>query len=253
MVYLLIVSYVGTAYAGWQRQDNALTVQQVVEEALAALLGRPVRVAAASRTDAGVHARGQAVQLSLPEPFPERGLVHGTNHHLPYDVRILAACRMRPGFDARRHATGKRYVYRMAQVPVLSPLDAPYMIRVPLELDLEAMRRAAALLPGRHDFSAFAVAGGAHASPVRRLTAAALEGVAPYLAFRVEGEGFLRGMVRGLAGTLLEVGRGRRSVESFARLLEGGDRAAAGPTAPAHGLELAEVYYPLALFLTQST
>ena len=143
MVYLLIVSYVGTAYAGWQRQDNALTVQQVVEEALAALLGRPVRVAAASRTDAGVHARGQAVQLSLPEPFPERGLVHGTNHHLPYDVRILAACRMRPGFDARRHATGKRYVYQIHPGDA-DPFTRPYCWAVFKPLDVAAMQVAAA-------------------------------------------------------------------------------------------------------------
>jgi tRNA pseudouridine38-40 synthase len=248
MVVRLILAYRGAAYAGWQRQDNALAVQEVVEDALARLLGAPARVVGASRTDAGVHARGQAAHLEPPAVaarLPLRALVHGTNHLLPDDVRVLAAHRMAEGFNARRSASGKEYCFRLSRAEVMSPLDAPYAVRVPARIDVEAMRRAAAVLPGRHDFSAFALAGGAHGQPFRTLAAAGFEEAGEELHFRVVGDGFLRGMVRALVGTLVEVGLGRRSPEQFAALLAGGAaRGAAGPTFPAHGLVLERVIYP---------
>jgi len=254
--YRLTVSYRGGGYAGWQRQENARTVQEALEEALGRLLdphgafgplgafGARVRVHGASRTDAGVHARGQVASLELPEPFPPRGLVHGTNHHLPEDVRVLAAADVPAGFHARKHALGKVYSYRLSRAPVLSPLDAPYTVRVPAEIDPARMAQAAALLPGRHDFSAFALAGGAHGQPFRTIRSAVWEEEGDELRFRIEGDGFLRGMVRALVGTLVEVGMGRRAPASFAGLLAGVPRAAAGPTAPAHGLVLERVFYP---------
>lgn len=242
--YLLLLSYRGTAYAGWQRQENALTVQEVVEEALAGVLGRKVAVAGASRTDAGVHARGQAAHVLLEEPFAEGGLVHGTNDRLPEDIRVLAAARQEPGFHARFSATGKEYVYRASRAAVVSPLDALFVARAPRRLDVGRMRAAAAHLPGRHDFSAFASAGGSHTDPRRTLFSAALEEEGDELRFRLTGDGFLRGMVRALAGTLFEVGTGRRSPEDFAALLSGAPRGAGGPTAPAHGLTLERVFYP---------
>ncbi|HYG65007.1 MAG TPA: tRNA pseudouridine(38-40) synthase TruA [Thermoanaerobaculia bacterium] len=244
MTYRLTVSYRGAAYAGWQRQDNARTVQEVLEEALSALLGRTVRVVGASRTDAGVHARGQVAHLELDAPFPERGLIHGTNHHLPEDVRVLAAARVPDGFHARKHALGKTYSYRLSRAAVLSPLDSLFVAQVPDRLDLAAMREAAAHLPGRHDFSAFALAGGAHGQPFRTILAARWEEMGDELRFRILGEGFLRGMVRALVGTLIEVGLGRRTPGDFAGLLDGRPRAAAGPTAPAHALVLERVFYP---------
>jgi len=242
--YRLTLAYRGGAYAGWQRQENALAVQQVVEEALERLLGRPVRIVGASRTDAGVHARAQAAHLELPEPFPERGLVHGTNPHLPEDVRVLAAAAVPDGFHARKHAWGKEYVYRLSRAPIVSPLDSLFVAPVPGSVDLEKMAGAADLLPGRHDFSAFALAGGSHGQPFRRIFSARWEERGDELAFRIVGEGFLRGMVRALVGTLVEVGTGRRTPESFAGLLAGRPRSAAGPTAPAHGLVLQQVLYP---------
>jgi len=246
--YRLTLSYRGAAYSGWQRQENAPSVQQTLEEALARLLGQAVRVVGASRTDAGVHARGQVAHLELAAPFPERGLVHGTNHYLPEDVRVLAAADMsagRPaGFHARKHAWGKEYVYRLSRAAVISPLDSLFLAPLHGPVDLEKMARATENLPGRHDFTAFALAGGSHGQPFRSIVAVRWEEEGEELRFRVVGEGFLRGMVRALVGTLVEVGTGKRSPESFAGLLAGRPRAEAGPTAPAHGLALERVFYP---------
>jgi tRNA pseudouridine38-40 synthase len=244
MVHRLILSYRGDAYAGWQWQENAPSVQRAVEEALAELLGAPVRIHGAGRTDAGVHARAQVAHFEPPRPIPLRGLVHGTNYRLPGDIRILAADRMSEGFHARKSALGKEYLYRIHRGRVVPPFEAPYVTPIAAPLDVDAVRRAAAFLPGRHDFTAFALQGGSHGQPFRRLFAVTVDEAGRELRLRFTGAGFLRGMVRTLVGTLVEVGRGRRPAASVAELLTGRPRSEAGPTADARGLVLERVFYP---------
>jgi len=244
MVYALILSYNGAGYAGWQRQANAVAVQEVVEEALGNLLDQRVKIFGASRTDAGVHARGQVAHLQLGRQFPVAGLQHGANQRLPEDIRVMGACRMPDDFHARKCARSKEYRYRVVCARTLSPLEAPFVVRVPQPLALEAMIEATSLLVGEHDFTAFALAGGGHGQPRRQIFSAEWRRREEELEFRIEGNGFLRGMVRSIVGTLVEVGQGRRSPKHFQSLLQGRPRAAAGPTAPAHGLVLQRVEYP---------
>jgi tRNA pseudouridine38-40 synthase len=239
----LTLAYAGTRYAGWQRQPNALGVQEVLETALGRLTGEAVAAVAAGRTDAGVHARGQVVSFALARDFPLSGLVHGTNHHLPPDVRVLTAARAAAGFHARRSAVAKLYLYRVHRGRLPPPECAPYVLAWDGALDPSVLAEAARVLVGEHDFGAFAQAGGAPGPTRRRIFAAAWEERGEELVFRITGEGFLRGMVRALVGTLLEIGAGRRDGAGLGALLAGRPRAAAGPTAPARGLVLERVDY----------
>lgn len=252
----LTIAYDGEPFAGWQRQKGVTTVQQSVEDALSRLANADLVVHGAGRTDAGVHALGQVGHLALrgqpdaPLPsLPIRALVTGTNHFLPPQIRVLAAQRLDTSeteFHARKSAVGKRYVYRIYQGRIVPPFDAPRSLQVRNALDVRAMRDALAALPGRHDFSAFAIAGGSHSQGVRRMFSARLD-ASPDGRLEVQfwGQGFLRGMVRSLVGTLVEIGRGERPADDMVRLLEPGrTRGEAGFTAPAHGLCLERVVYP---------
>jgi len=243
MNILLTVSYLGSAFAGWQRQSNAIAVQQRLEEALERLLGEAVRVVGAGRTDAGVHADAQAVSLALDRELPLAALVYGTNHYLPPTARVLSVQAVPADFDARRDAIAKTYRYRLWRGEP-APVDrAPHVLEVPADLSKERLEAATRTIVGRHDFAAFALAGAATRTTERRIFAAAWEERGAELVLRVTGEGFLRGMVRSLVGTLLEVAAGKREVESFVALLAGGARGDAGPTALPHGLALERVDY----------
>ncbi len=240
---LLTLSYDGTAYAGWQWQQNAVAVQQRVEEALHALTGEHARVTGASRTDAGVHALGQRAHFDTGSRIPAERFPYALNTHLPPDIRVLRGAQVDPRFHARFDAKGKTYVYRIHNAPHASALFRTLTAHVPVPLNAQAMRRALPQLLGTHDFAAFQASGGTAKTTVRTLTQAALAQAGEELTLTVSGNAFLYNMVRVIAGTLVEVGKGKLPEDCFARALQTGGRLALGPTAPACGLTLLRVYY----------
>ncbi len=240
----LVLSYDGTRYVGWQVQPNGPSIQAEVERALGTLHKEPVRVTGAGRTDAGVHALGQVASFAVERPLPVSAYVKGMNALLPDDVAVREAEVREAPFDARRDARGKRYRYRIENLPTRSPLSRLQAWQVFRPLDVAAMQAAAAPLLGRHDFGAFRAADceAAHAlRELRRLDVLAhgdgrIEVVA-------EATAFLKHMVRNLVGTLVEVGLGARAAASMGDLLASRDRKLAGRTAPPQGLLLDEVFY----------
>jgi len=242
MRFKLTLAYVGSAYAGWQRQPAAPTVQASMEEAAAPVAGADVTVAGASRTDAGVHARGQVAHLDCQiERAPEE--IHAAlNARLPDDIRVLDCRTAAADFHARHSAIGKRYTYTIDNRPVASPFRAPFAWHVAAKLDLSAMQEATKHLLGPLDQRAFATQPVTGGRPDRPLEAISVDGTC-VIEIRVAGRSFLRYAVRGLVGTLVEVGLGRRHPDDLAELARSGDRSAAGTTAPAHGLCLAAVRY----------
>ena len=243
---LLTIEYDGTDFAGWQLQPNARSVQGVIEAAFKAVAQEDVRVNAASRTDAGVHAAGQAAHVDSDTRLSAVELRRALNAELPSDVAVREVFSVPPGFSARRDAISKRYVYRILNTGQPSPLRRRQVWHLRLPLDLGAMREAAGSVLGMHDFSAFRGApGGAPPEEGTQRTVDCLEIVSapPEVRIVVEGKSFLRHMVRNIVGTLVEISQGRRSAADMARILASGDRALAGPTAPAHGLCLDRIRY----------
>lgn len=240
----LTLEYDGTAYAGWQRQQNALAVQQVVEEALSRLTGEAVGVTGASRTDAGVHALGQVAHFDTLSPIPPEKFAFALNTMLPADVRVISSGPAAPDFHARFSARGKRYRYLMYDAPHASALYRGLCAHSIYPLDVDRMDREAACMVGVHDFSAFAASGSTVKDTVRTITRCQVVRREPFVVLTVEGNGFLYNMVRILAGTLMGVGSGKLAPGAVARALETGDRLALGPTAPPQGLTLMEVFYP---------
>ena len=242
--YRAVLAYVGTRFHGWQIQANAKrTVQAVLEEALAGVVGAPVRARAAGRTDAGVHADGQVVDFELPAPRDPVRIRDAVNARLPEDVRILDAAVAPAGFDARRDALWKDYLYRWSRAAVVPPREAPFVAPISAAADPARMRRAAARLPGTHDFRVFSVRSAGQESTVRTLHFVRVEERGPEIQVLFRGDAFLRGMVRALCGTLADVARGRLPEDRCARLLESGDRSLLASKAPARGLTLVRVAY----------
>ncbi len=241
----LTVSYDGTAYHGFQAQPNGVTVQSTMEAALGRLLGGTVRVRAAGRTDAGVHAREQVVDLADSGRRPLETIVRGGNALLPPDIRILGASEAAPSFDARRHATEKAYRYFLHIDPVASPFFSRYSWHIERPLDLDAMRAGLARVIGEHDFASFRGQGCTAKTTVRTICRAELApaDVPSLHAIGISGNGFLKHMVRNIVGTLVDIGRGKYPPERMGEVLSLRDRTRAGPTAPAHGLFLWSVRY----------
>lgn len=240
---LLKIEYDGTGFVGWQIQPNGLAVQEVVEAALAQLLGQAVRIHSSGRTDAGVHARGMAAHFQTASSLPLQAFREGVNRFLPGEVVIREAVEMPDGFHARFSAKGKWYRYTIYRHAVRSPLAARTAWHLRGNLDIEQMRLAAAALVGEHDFRAFRSSGCVAQTTVREIFRVDIQVEREFLYLDFRGSGFLRNMVRMLTGTLVEVGQGRRPAGDLPRLLAGEPGLQCGPTAPAHGLCLEEVWY----------
>lgn len=247
----LIMQYEGTNYAGWQVQNNALTVQEEIEKALATILQEKVRVAGAGRTDAGVHALGQVVAFKTSGAISLDRLQRALNGILPPEIRVIEASEVDDDF-VPRFAKEKTYRYAIACGRCLSPFQKRYAWHVTTPLNFVAMQEGASALVGEHDFTSFTAAGGGEKSHVRRILrmdfgaggiVSTCDGDEDIYHFDITADGFLYKMVRNIIGTLVEVGRGKISADEIPRIIAAKDRTQAGPTAPAHGLCLVSVRY----------
>jgi tRNA pseudouridine38-40 synthase len=240
----LTLSYDGTHFSGWQTQPGFRTVQETLETAIANLTGEAkVRVNASSRTDAGVHAVGQAANFFSMTRLDCPTLVRAINAHLPDDVVVNQAVDMPQAFDANHDAIRKLYRYVIHDGPNPNPFLRRYCCQSRHKLDADAMRRAARPLLGRHDFHSFETNWPNRMSSVRTITHLTLSRVGDWIWLDVEADGFLYNMVRAIAGTLINVGRGYWPESQVQAILEAADRVQAGPTAPAQGLFLMRVTF----------
>lgn len=240
---LLLIEFDGTSYSGWQLQSNAGSIQEVVENALAQVLGNHARLYPSGRTDAGVHAKGLAAHFRCDTNLPLKAFREGLNSLLPQDIAVKHALEMSSDFHARYSAKGKWYRYTIYQAKVRSPLVARTSWQISEKLDIKLMKTAAQNLIGQHDFSGFRTSGCAAQKTVREIFDIQIIAQDSYLFIDVKGSGFLKNMVRMIVGTLVEIGRCRRPVEDIQKILLKEKGMRSGPTAPAHGLCLEEVWY----------
>ena len=248
MRFVLKIAYDGTAYAGWQRQKNAVSVQQVLEETIERALGESVRVTASGRTDAGVHAAGQVCHFdSDTMTIPPERLPDCLNKYLPSDVRAVAGVMGNDGFDSNRSAKRKTYVYTMYESFREMPLKDRYAVRVDKLPSVATLQDLAKLMVGEHDFKAFCASGSSVKTTVRTVYEIRFEEGVSYgsrdLKIYVTGNGFLYNMVRTMVGELFDLANGKRTVESLLTAFETGERGLLGKTMPAKGLTLLEVDY----------
>jgi tRNA pseudouridine38-40 synthase len=242
--FKLTIEYDGTHYSGWQRQAEEPTVQAEIERALAVMTRSPITVVAAGRTDAGVHALGQAANFRCDTRLDPEAILKGLNSLLPADIAIRECRRVSETFHARFDAKSKIYRYHILNRDTRSAVGRNYAWFLHRALDLGAMRRATEVMVGRHDFKAFESTGSPRAHTVREVMAAGwTEGEDRRLTFQIEADGFLRCMVRNIVGTLVAVGLGRLSPGSVREIMESRDRRRAGAAAPPQGLFLVAVRY----------
>ena len=241
--YRLIIMYDGGRYYGWQRQPDHDTIQGKLEAVLARLCGQPVEVIGAGRTDAGVHARNMVANAVMDVPLAPEEIRDYLNRYLPEDIAVREVRAAGPRFHARYNATGKSYCYTCFDGPVKPVFDRRYVYVLEESPDMEAMREAARLLKGEHDFRNFCVNPRMKKSTVRRVDRIDIEREGDYIRFTFHRTGFLQNMVRIMVGTLLEAGWGHMEPEQVRQALDSRERLKAGPTAPAQGLCLMQVDY----------
>ncbi len=234
----LIVAYDGTNYHGWQVQPGVITIESELNRCLSALLQEEIQVIGASRTDSGVHALGNVAVFDTTARMPAEKISYALNQRLPEDIRIQKSEEVASDWHPRHCDSRKTYEYHIYRGEFPMPIKRLYALHTYHKLDVERMREAAAFLEGEHDFKSFCQTGAQVESTVRTIYKAEMVEDGSELIIRVCGNGFLYNMVRIIVGTLLEVGQGKRKPEDVKRIIEEKERAAAGPTAPAHGLLL---------------
>ena len=240
----LLLQYEGTRYQGWQRQTSSdNTIQGKMETLLSKMCQEPIEISASGRTDAGVHAMGQVANFHTNSEMSTEEMLAYCNRYLPEDIAVVEVSEAAPRFHSRLNACGKCYCYRVINSDIPNVFWRRFAQEVPEKLDEDAMRRAAELLLGEHDFKSFTSAKKGKKSTVRRIDEISIVREGDLLSFTFVGNGFLHHMIRILMGTLLEVGMGKRTPESMTDILEACNRETAGPLVPAKGLTLMKVYY----------
>lgn len=239
----LVVAYDGTNYHGWQYQPNAVTVEGELNKALSEMLGTEIKVIGASRTDAGVHALGNVAVFDTDSRIPGEKFSYALNTRLPEDIKVVSSCEVTEDFHPRYDCHNKTYEYRITRSEFMMPTKRLYSTHVYYKLNVEKMQEAAVHFVGEHDFASFCSTGSTVEDTVRTIYALEVLEEKEDLIIRVTGNGFLYNMVRIIAGTLLNVGCGKMSVEECRAAIDGVSRELAGPTAPAKGLCLMQINY----------
>lgn len=239
----LTIEYDGTRYCGWQYQPNAISIQQVIEDALFDLASERIRIHGSGRTDAGVHALGQTASFTTNSIIPPVKFSHALNQNMPSDIAIVSSCEVPDDFHARFSAVGKHYKFLLFNRETRSPFYDSRAFRVNKEINVSAMKKAAVEFLGTHDFRGFMAAGSNVCDTVRTISEIFIKESEEIIEINVKGNGFLYNMVRIIAGTLLECGLGKLSSQDMTSIISSGDRDKAGPTLPAHGLYLVKVFY----------
>ncbi len=242
--YKITIQYDGTRYKGWQVQKSTdMTIQGKIQNILEEMTGQPVEVIGSGRTDAGVHALGQVANFHVPEHFSTNEILNYLNHYLPMDIAVLDIEEVDERFHARFNAIEKTYMYRIHTSMIPNVFERKYMYTYTDPLDIEAIKKAAKLLTGTHDFMAFCGNKKMKKSTVRTITAIDIVEKEDEIQISYTGDGFLQQMIRIITGTLIEVGNGTKQPEDIAKILESKDRQNAGYTVPAEGLILKSVKY----------
>ena len=239
----ITIRYDGTHYAGWQFQKNAPTVQAAIESAIKKVTGKKTNLIGSGRTDSGVHAKSQIANFKTSSKLPLKNIHMALNCILPKDIVIWRAEETHPGFNSQHEAKTKTYRYTISNSNFVDPFIRRYAAKCFYDLDIKKMKKAALFLLGRHDFRSFQAKGGAQRDPVRTLYSIGIVKDGNLIYIDMKADGFLYNMARNIAGTLIEVGRGKISAEKTKYILAKKDRSFSGPTAPAHGLCLMKVRY----------